>query len=358
MSSKKTPRRPLIFAKPVIAAQSVRRARDSKTHEAEQNAVADGRLRYSVSLVTQGNHRFYTLTIPSDILAETCFVTTREEDPKVGFQRALDKDRAQQIADYIDSGLGTIPNSIVLSAQPEAELKDIGKGKTIEFTPNPKSFLVIDGQHRVYGFSLAKTKLRVPVVIYNGLSKRDESRLFIDINTKQKPVPNELLLDIKKLAEYESDAEQLFGEVFDLFNELPNSPLFGLTSPTSRAKGKISRVTFNAALKPLLNVFRDESSQRVYDIMSEYVRAFRSGAKSAKMGEVITSSTVFRAMMLLFPLVGARIKDKRKDYNVDNFSDAIRPIFDRMKLNEFTKTKSASQLFDLMSVAMRKDFTI
>jgi DGQHR domain-containing protein len=108
-------------------------------------------LRYSVSLVTQGKHRFYTLTMPSDILAKTCFVSTRDEDPKEGFQRLLDKNRAQQIADYIDKGFGSIPSSIVLSAQPEAELRVIGKGKTIEFKDTPKAFLILDGQHRVYG---------------------------------------------------------------------------------------------------------------------------------------------------------------------------------------------------------------
>ena len=57
-----------------------------------------GTLRYSVSLVTQGKHRFYTLTMPSDVLARTCFVTTRDEDPKAGFQRLLDRERAVQIA--------------------------------------------------------------------------------------------------------------------------------------------------------------------------------------------------------------------------------------------------------------------
>jgi hypothetical protein len=41
-------------------------------------------LRYSVSLVTQGRHRFYTLTVHSDVLARTCFVTTRYDDPKMG----------------------------------------------------------------------------------------------------------------------------------------------------------------------------------------------------------------------------------------------------------------------------------
>ena len=37
------------------------------------------RLRYSVSLVRQGNHSFYTLTMPSDVLARTCVVSTRKE---------------------------------------------------------------------------------------------------------------------------------------------------------------------------------------------------------------------------------------------------------------------------------------
>lgn len=160
----------------------------------------------------------------------------------------LDKTRAQQIADYIDSGFGTIPSSIVLSAQPEAALKILGGGKTLEFTDTNKAFLVLDGQHRVYGFSLAKTTVRVPVVIYNGLKRQDETRLFIDINTKQRPVPNELLLDIKRLADYESDQEKLLGAVFDQFCDKSDSPLLGLMSPASRTSGKISRVTFNSAL--------------------------------------------------------------------------------------------------------------
>ena len=53
----------------------------------------------------------------------------------------LDEKRAQQIAEYIDMGFGTIPTSIVLSAQPSANLKIIGNGKTLEFIDTPKAFL-------------------------------------------------------------------------------------------------------------------------------------------------------------------------------------------------------------------------
>ena len=47
--------------------------------------------RVSVSIVTQGSHKFYTCTIFSDILAQCCFVSTRSEDPAKGFQRLLDE---------------------------------------------------------------------------------------------------------------------------------------------------------------------------------------------------------------------------------------------------------------------------
>jgi DGQHR domain-containing protein len=317
-------------------------------------------LRYSVSLVTQGRHRFYTLTVPSDVLAETCFVSNRYDDPDQGFQRLLDKKRAEEIAAYIDTGLGTIPSSIVLSAQPDADLRVIGKGKTIEFRNTRKAFLILDGQHRVYGFSLAKTSLRVPVVVYNGLSRKDESRLFIDINTKQRPVPNELLLDIKKLAEYESDVERLLGEVFDLFKGRTDSPLLGLVIPAERKKGLISRVTFNAALKPLIPSFGASESSEIYEALSAYVSAFIKGADRHKAKGAITKPPVFRAAMLLFTEVAQRVKDRfGKPYTVDNFYEVLRPMFARISASSLQKPgNSHKELHAALSKALKTSFTL
>ncbi len=317
-------------------------------------------LRYSVSLVTQGKHRFYTLTMPSDILAKTCFVSTRDEDPKDGFQRLLDKNRAQQIADYIDKGFGSIPSSIVLSAQPEAQLRVIGKGKTIEFKYTPKAFLILDGQHRVYGFALAETALRVPVVVYNQLSRMDESRLFIDINTKQRPVPNELLLDIKKLAEYENDIEHLLGKVFDLFNTEPGSPLLGLMSASERTGGRISRVTFNTALKRLVPIFGEFETSEIYEALAAYLGAFISAANDIDAPEVITKPQVFRAVMLLFTEVGQRVKDKYgKAYEVENFSEILQPMFARVKASALKKPGAGyKELHEYLSRTLKTSFTL
>ena len=310
--------------------------------------------RYSVSLVTQGKHRFYTLTMPSDVLANTCFVTTRDEDPHKGFQRVLDVKRAQEIANYIDLGFGTIPTSIVLSAQSTAALTVVGRGKTLEFKDDPRAFLILDGQHRVYGFSLAKTSLRVPVVVYNNLTPRDESRLFIDINTKQRPVPNELLLDIKKLAEYENKTENLLAEVFDLFNSDSSSPLLGRLSSHERLSDKISRVTFNAGLKQLLSVFADAEPEVIYSALNSFLTSFIAGAKSLKAADAITKPTVFRAVMMLFPEVAQRVKDKHgKVYVRENFDEVLAPMFEQIRPTVLRQPSTSQK--DLYKSAVRLD---
>ena len=314
---------------------------------------------YSVALISQGRHKFYSLTMPSDVLAESCFVTNRYEDPIEGFQRILDKKRAQQIADYIDNGLGTIPTAIVLSAQKQAEFQVTGGSKTVKFKITPKSFLVLDGQHRVYGFHLAKTDVRIPVIIYNGLSRRDESRIFIDINTKQKPVPNELLLDIKNLAEYENDLERFYREIFNLFHESSDSALYGLTTPATKSTNKISRVTFNSSMQLISRIFINKRPEESYFILNSYLKAFLIGLSRKGIENSMTSTVVFKAIMAHFPVVARRVKDKIGTYSVEGFYDVLSPMFSNMNSNKVTSPgRSYKALTDLFNKWSQLEFEL
>lgn len=315
----------------------------------------------TVSLVRQGDHRFYSLTIPSDVLAETCFIISRDEDPKAGFQRELDVKRAQEIAAYIDSGLGTVPSAIVLSAQGASELKYDSKKKGITFRKDPKAFLILDGQHRVYGFSLAKTALRIPVVIYEGLSRRDETRLFIDINSKQKGVPPELLLDIKRLAEYENSTEDFLRQIFDLFFQDGTSVLYGKLSPASKAGGMISRSTFNSSAKPLIKIFGGKEPIEVYEILNNYLSAFDEGVlRKHKIHEQLFVATVFKAVVCFFPIVAAKVKDRfGAIYSTDNFAYFLDEVGNRIKPAKFTKPgNSYTPLLSHLEESLAVDFTL
>lgn len=317
-------------------------------------------LRFSASLIQQGSKQFYSATIPTDILARCCYVTSRDEDPVAGFQRVLDKKRAQDIANYIDEQHGTIPGSIILSAQPDAQLKLIGGGKTIEFTFTNKAFLVLDGQHRIYGFSLAESAFRVPVVIYSELTPTEEARLFIDINTKQRQVPNELLLDIKKLADRENEKDQLLREIFDMYTSLPKSALLGLTSPSSRKKNKISRVTFNLAFKPVVPVFSTPTANQVFSVTNFYISAFIDVLKEIQLEEKIIAPVVFRAVMDLFPEV-ARISAAQsgKDFTKGGFTSILSPIAQQLSASKIEKNgKAVKDLSAMFSRFIKKDFSI
>ncbi len=287
----------------------------------------------SVSLVRQGTHRFYSLTLPSDVLAKCCFVISRDEDPIEGFQRELDEKRAIEIAQYIDQGLGTIPSSIVLSAQPSALLEYENKTKTISFVIDQKSFLILDGQHRVYGFIKANTSLRVPVVIYSGLSRRDETRLFIDINSKQKGVPPELLLDIKRLAEYESDHEQVLRDIFDRFDSNNTSILLGKLSPSAKTTGKISRNVFNRALKPLLGILDNKGAEESFEILNAYFSAFSAAIlEPLSLKRKLTTPTIFQAITAFMPKVASRVKDRFGPiYSHDNFYTILENMDGKVK---------------------------
>jgi DGQHR domain-containing protein len=195
----------------------------------------------------------------------------------------------------------------------------------------------------VYGFKLAETKIRVPVIIYDGLTRQDESRLFIDINSKQRGVPSELLLDIKKQADYENSEEQLFRDVFDKMSSDFNSPLFGRLSPSKRVKSKISRVTFNAALKSIYPALVSRNSGEIQEILSEYLASVRDQIiRSGGDEDILLNSVTFRAVVSFFIQAARRVKDRfGPEYTVENFDNVLGPLFDSIQIGKLNGSSQA-----------------
>ena len=328
----------------------------------DEEDTGSGRATYAARLIVQNKHRFFTLAMPSDVLAKTCTVETRFKNPIEGFQRKLDEKRAQEIADYINAGFGTIPTSIILSAQADAQLTYSSRTQVLGFNKVPAAFLILDGQHRVYGFHKANEIVRVPVVIYNGLNRSEEARLFIDINTKQRPVPNELLLDIQRLANSEKQEEVLMHDVFDLLNSNPNSPMLGLMSPSERSRGKISRVTFKAAMSPISTFLDDADADFVYGVLSAYLHVWLGVLRENDASQNATNSTLFRGLLLLLPRIADRVTQRYGlKFTRDNFEDAMRPMLDRAKQKKQklqTPGNSPTAIYDYFKDALDQSFTL
>ncbi|MHB8382390.1 MAG: DGQHR domain-containing protein, partial [Candidatus Binataceae bacterium] len=256
------------------------------------------------------------------------------------------------IADYIDQTVGPIPGAIILSAQKEADLQYNGQKKTIRFQKHPRAFLVLDGQHRVFGFSLAKTKnLRVPVVIYNDLSLQDETRLFIDINTKQRPVPTPLLLDIRRQAGIERRSEAHMRDVFDYFGRESDSALGGLLSAAKQVAGKISRPDFNKAYRPIQATFATSDPHEIYVILNAYLIACSEQLRSEGAADSLTNPVMFKALLQLFRHIAERVKYRYNgEFTAEHFNEILTPLFNRIPTKKLThppdKLKDLWRVFD------------
>lgn len=239
---------------------------------------------------------FYTAFISARELIKRSFITRAEDDLENGFQRHLNKTRAKIIADYLKEG-GVIPTPLILSAQLEAKLK-YSRGKLLCST-SKKSFMILDGQHRLYGYDeylkSGGNDKEIPVIIFNNLTTSDEVSYFIDINTSQRGVSSSLLLHIKKLTKNRSKADENLDFLFKSLNS--SGPLAGKLSATKTTKGKISKKLFNDVFSKCID--KGPLSEHTLDIyikaVRNYVSAIEQVVKNANSKKAITNAVIFRA---------------------------------------------------------------
>lgn len=162
------------------------------------------------------------------------------------------------------------------------------------------------------------------------------------------------------MADTESNSEALMRDVFDSFESRPDSPLYGLMSPFERKKGKISRVTFNGAIKPIYDSFAGAGPDTVYDVLSAYLQSCAAGLRDNDVAGMMTNPTLFKALMLLFPVVAERVHDRHAgEYTAGHFDEIMRPMFQRVRKSSLANPgKSAGSLLDAFRKGLQTGFTI
>ena len=92
--------------------------------------------------------------------------------------RNLSRQRAADIARYIDQDNGCIPNSILVNLEEGASYDS--KTGILRIPDNPRSAWVIDGQHRMFGLRQARTKYDLVVTAFLGLDVPEQAKQFYD----------------------------------------------------------------------------------------------------------------------------------------------------------------------------------
>lgn len=157
--------------------------------------------------------QFYLEDVPvfcfvSDVrtLLDSCYISRRLGDQK-GYQRALNETRLKNIGREIEGKkIMAFPNSIIINCEEPltespAQRQDCPKAIEIHLPTAFCSCCVVDGQHRLLGFSrINENELpqrHLPVVAFQKLPHDREVRLFTDINSKQKRIDSNLIQDLK-----------------------------------------------------------------------------------------------------------------------------------------------------------------
>jgi DGQHR domain-containing protein len=310
-------------------------------------------VRFKTLECIQNDKSFYVTILPNDVLKSVCFVSRRDEDAEKGFQRTLNDSRAKDIARYLDEFKGIIPSALILSSQDNARFAFDTKNNEISFITNPNSFMVLDGQHRLFGLLKSKKTYEIPVIIFNKLNSTEEVNLFIDINTTQRGVPTTLLLDIKNLSGKESKKEDRQRQLFDKLNS--ESVMAGLFSPAKSKVGKITRVSFNQSTNDIFEsgFFYDKDGETIFKGVKNYLEAAEKVFKRSKSEKAkLTNSTFFRSLFAVFHEVVDKTLKEFSDLKVESFVNVLEPI-SRLNFDSYTGTSNAT--FNKVVSDMRKE---
>ena len=164
-----------------------------------------------------GGKKFYCFVTTPRHLLKISFVNHRSLNDPEGvptYQRLVNRSRIRDIGTYIKNG-GYFPNNILINFTRVVRFDKISHDDESDvifgklFLPDRyRSAWIIDGQHRLYGFSPISDSFldqNIIVVAFETLPIAEEANLFVTINHEQKSVPKHLLDDLEGELKWGSD---------------------------------------------------------------------------------------------------------------------------------------------------------
>ncbi len=279
--------------------------------------------------IKQGGWTLYGFVIDADRLDRIAFVSRREEDKDLGYQRNLSKTRAAEIADYLHHHKGCIPNSILVSLDSGASF-DANRG-VLCIPDAPKTAWLIDGQHRMFGLRQSKLNFEVFVTAFVGLSTEDQAKQFKTINSKQKGVPTSLLYDLLDLTKDGTYVQQRGHELATRLNEDPESPFYEQIDMTGSSHGLITQTRVVTALEGMISekgALYQYSEEEQYGILRNYFSALKALLPSdwGNKQSVLTKAIGFSALLTVLPQVLNLCLLRSGDFTVHSVLRVLEPL--------------------------------
>lgn len=292
-----------------------------------------------------GGKKFYCfVTTPRDLL-KISFVNHRSlNDPEGGptYQRLISRSRLRDIGTFIKTG-GYFPNNLLVNFTRTVRFDKISHDEYSDVTfgqlylpDRYRSAWIIDGQHRLYGFSPIGDQFldqNIIVLAFELLPRAEEANLFVTINHEQKSVPKHLLDDLEGELKWGSNVpgERIGSISARLINELnldvgepfynritqqgiPSTNKTCLTMPAlkdalrrSYLLGRALMNNSNYELGPLCGPSDSETLDRARSALNQYFNLIRNASltqwEKGREGNLCTNVAVQAYIMLLGSLI-------------------------------------------------------
>jgi DNA sulfur modification protein DndB len=312
-----------------------------------------------------GGHTYYSFSIEPEKLLKIGYVLHRNKaniNMMPTYQRLIKKSRLKSVNDFIETG-GYFPNSIVISIDTkksnfERANKQVGTTLSnvgiLHLPKKYRSAFIIDGQHRLYGYTASKYKSTntIPVVAFLNLSRSEQVKLFMQINENQKTVSKDLrnTLNADLLWDSENKIEQLralCSRISIYLGENRESALFGKISIGEDKKIITTQAIENALKKSSflgkvtkskieeLGSFYNGDLDHTYDRLRQYLNeGFKyisentlAEWKKESGGMLLINKGIYGIILILSDLISHFNTNKK----IDSQKDSIKKIFSEVQ---------------------------
>lgn len=290
---------------------------------------------------TLGRHTFYSFVTTPRHLLKIAFVNhlaLNHPDGRPAYQRMIAPSRIKEIGGFIKKG-GFFPTNLLINFTQKCRFDLISNKDNSDpnikfgwlYLPNKyKSAWVIDGQHRLYGYSNLDEKHwdhNIAIIAFEGMDTKDEADLFVTINHKQKSVPRSVIVSLQADLKWGSDDPKerlsaLCSRLVKTLNSDPSSPFFqrcamqgvvakenqSLTMPEVvhglNRSGLLGRNLHKGVLTPgpLSSATDDETNDRARRVVNGYFGKLRDANTTrwdAARRAYISTNPGIRAQLLL-----------------------------------------------------------
>lgn len=211
------------------------------------------------------------------------------DDEKGAVQRMLSTVRLKSIESYILGGNIFYTPFFINWTNSDVQIS-VNNGQ-ISIPLTAASAQILDGQHRMAGLELAMKKnssigeKEVLVILTNGLETEEAAKIFLNINTEQRPVQKSLIYDLFGLINQNDPDMPVVraNDIVSFLNETIDSPYYNLIKipGTPRGVGVIDMSTVVSSLKDKLTTkgvfvtYRLSSLERQRATIGNYFKAIK-----------------------------------------------------------------------------------